>query len=326
MPLRAGMREVRLVGPGKSHSKLVRSLRRSTSHAGEAGGDQLLAALSNGLTTGLILASIAAGFVLVYRASDILNFAQAQYAMLGAFLYVAYAQYFPLAPAILAACATTGAVGVLSYFGIIRPMVGQPMFATVIVTVALGNVITDLSGVVWGPGQRSVPSFFSHLRLEHFLGLSATNVALIGSGLILAFYALLALMLKWSHMGIAMRAAAENPVLASTVGISVTGVYVVAWLTAGIGATLAGVSFSQQNGVSLGLGDLGLLAFPPLILGGLDSLLGAFVGGIIVGVVDAVVITYGSSQAQFAITYALLLIILMVRPTGLFGSREVRRI
>jgi branched-chain amino acid transport system permease protein len=106
----------------------------------------------------------------------------------------------------------------------------------------------------------------------------------------------------------------------------VTAVYIVAWVTAGIGATLAGVSFAQQNGVSLGLGDLGLLAFPPLILGGLDSLLGAFIGGIIVGVIDAIVITYGNSQAQFAVTYALLLIILMVRPTGLFGSREVRRI
>ena len=286
----------------------------------------MLTALSDGLITGLILASIAAGFVLVYRASDILNFAQAQYAMLGAFLYVTYAQHFPLALAVLAACLTTGAVGAISYLGVIRPMVGQPMFATVIVTVALGNVITDISGVVWGPGQRSVPNFFEHLHLEHFLGLSATNVALLGSGLILAFYGLLALMLKWSHMGIAMRAAAENPVLTSTVGISVTAVYIVAWVTAGIGATLAGVSFAQQNGVSLGLGDLGLLAFPPLILGGLDSLLGAFIGGIIVGVIDAIVITYGNSQAQFAVTYALLLIILMVRPTGLFGSREVRRI
>jgi len=306
----------------------------------------------NGVLNGGTIALIALGIVLIYKASEVFNFAQGQMVMIGAYLVWWFAGGagdgtapldLPLWAAIICAMIVAVLVGFLIERITLRPMTGQPLLAIILMTLGLAEIMQGLTTVLFGvtakgnfpapfapddvtnipipPINETSIVFLDRLQLPH-ARLATFVVAIIAAVLFMIFF-------NYTSTGLAMRATSENHELAQTAGIKVSRMFGLSWAIAGIIATMGGVLLATLTGVSLSLSLVALVAFPAILLGGLESFIGAIIGGLLVGLssglVQASTVIEVRNAAEIA-PYVLLLIVLLIRPEGLFGQKIIERI
>jgi len=289
-----------------------------------------LSLIVSGLSIGLMYSLIALGFVLVYKATDAINFAQGEFVMLAGFVAaVALGDKVP----VLAAVAIAVAVMVVFSFAleriVLRPLLGRPIVAVIMATIGLGAILRGLPAITVGGQTRALslpigdsPFVFGPIFLP--------PIQVLGVVVTLAFLAIFSWFFLKSRMGVAMRAVADNQQVAMAMGINVERYFALAWAMAGIVSALGGVIWGSMLGVDTQLALVGLKVFPVVILGGLDSIVGAVVGGLIVGVVESLAAGYldpyvGGGTKDFA-PYVLMIIALMFKPYGLFGTHRIERV
>jgi branched-chain amino acid transport system permease protein len=280
-----------------------------------------------GLAVGSIYAIVALGFSLVFKATGVFNFAQGALMMLGAFLaWTATARWgLPLIPAIILTLVISAALGVAMHFVVIRPLMGSTLLTLVMATIALSLIITSMASIIWGSQQRLFPSPIP----DHVLHLGQIRIStldLIVIGVSFACMVAFALFFRFTTLGLHMRATAENSEAAVLSGVNSQRVFVVTFAVALMLASVGGILLANIQLVSLSLGDIGLLAFPAVVVGGLTSIQGAVVGGLLIGVIEQLSAAYISIESQDVIVYVVLLLVLLVRPSGLLGEREVVRV
>ncbi|NKQ36860.1 MAG: branched-chain amino acid ABC transporter permease [Chloroflexi bacterium] len=282
-----------------------------------------------GLTNGAILSLVALGFVLIYKASDVLNFAQGDFMVVGAFItYGLIVQVgLPWPAGILLAVIFAVLMGVTIERLILRPMIGEPIISVIMVTIGLSSLLRAFVSAIWGTTGRAFPAFLPSDPVN-VLGATIGADRLIAIGLVAVLFALFTLFFRFNREGVAMRATADDQQAALSMGISVKRVFAIAWSIAAVTAVLAGIIVANIVGVSLAIAGIGLTVFPVVILGGLDSIPGAVVGGVIIGLLQAYMAGYTPSYLALStvIPFIVLLLILMVKPYGLFGEERIERV
>lgn len=280
-----------------------------------------------GLGSGALLALTGLAFVLVYKATRVVNLAVGEMLMVGAYLFFSFTAGFglPAWAAIPLALAGGGLLGAIVERAIIRPMLGESAISIFMVTIGLGSVLVGLVEIVWSPNPTQLPDFMGTAPV--FLG-DAYVSRKIAIGFVVASLAIASFLLAFRYWrgGVALRATATDQAAALSCGINVPGVFSVAWILAGMAAAGAGILVGAVGGISPTMGVFGLSALVVVIVGGLDSVAGALVGGLVVGLVEAWCGTYLGGEYKLVSTFGLLLLILMVRPYGLFGTREIERL
>jgi branched-chain amino acid transport system permease protein len=280
-----------------------------------------------GLTNGAILSLAALGFVLIYKSSDVINFAQGEFLLVGAYityaLIVQFGLAWPLGMALTLAAAV--GVGVLVERFVLRPMIGEPIISVIMVTIGLSSLLRAIVSTIWGTLPRSFPAFIPSQPVR-ILGatvgadrLWAIAIAVIMLGLFTVFF-------RRSREGIAMRAVADDQQAALSMGISVKKIFAWAWSIAAATAAIAGALGANIVGVSGELSGFGLHVFPVVILGGLDSIPGAIIGGVIIGLLQTYTGGYIGQGLNQVIPFVVLILILMIRPYGLFGQEIIERV
>jgi branched-chain amino acid transport system permease protein len=288
-----------------------------------------------GLALGSIYALVALGFVVIYRSSQVFNFAHGELLMIGALLMVTLVRVgSPWIVALLLTMVATGALGMGVERGVLRPMIGRPVFVTVILTIFIGLVLRIFAMAIWGVSERGMPTPWDTSGIFTIAGSRVTynSVGAIVAGAIVltGFYFLF----QRSKIGIGMRATASDQEVALGLGIPVGKVFALSWFLAGALAALAGVFLGMfPRIVDLNLGFIALRAFPAVLIGGLESPLGAVIGGLSLGVLELLAQGYinpalGTFGQNFhaVFPYVVMIGFLMVRPYGLFGTHEVERV
>jgi branched-chain amino acid transport system permease protein len=287
--------------------------------------------LSNGVLIGLMYSLIALGFVLVYKATDAINFAQGEFVMIAGFVVAAALQLYgwPLWAAI-----TTGIVAMVAFgFGleriVLRRMIGRPVIAVVMATIGLAAILRGIAPLLWGTGTKTVTLPVPDTPIE--VGpVLVPPIQLLGALVSLAFLGGFGWFFLRSRKGIAMRAVADSQQVAMAMGIDIERYFGLAWAMTGIVSALSGIIWGNLLGVDTQLALVGLKVFPVVILGGIDSIPGAIIGGVIVGVVENVAAGFvdpvvGGGTKDFA-PYLLMILVLMIRPYGIFGKQIIERI
>lgn len=290
-----------------------------------------LVLLTNGIMIGLMYALIALGFVLIYKATDAINFAQGEFVMFAGFIAAGAAAIAGFSFWISALLAILGMVAL--GFGlervVLRPLIGRPVIAVVMATIGLAAVLRGAAVLMFGAGTRAIVMPIGDAPL--YLGpVMLPPVQLVGAGVSLVFLAGFTWFFLKSRIGIAMRAVADSQQVAMAMGINVRRYFAFAWAMAGMVSALGGVVWGAMLGIDNQLALVGLKVFPVVILGGLDSIIGAVVGGLIVGIVENFAAGYfdpivGGGTKDFA-PYVLMILVLMIRPEGIFGRRRIERV
>ncbi len=297
---------------------------------------KLLEILLNGLSMGAIYALLAVGFVLVFKSTGILNFAQGELAMLGAFFCLSFVMIFgmPYLAGFVLSLLLGALIGALIEIVFFTRMVGKPMFASIMVTVGLAGVISSLAGFVWGHDVYSISSPFTNKHIG-IAGLTISYGAVFTILTSLALLILLLLFFNRSLHGIAMRAAAEDSDTAGLMGINVYQTQMMAWAMGSTVAAVAGIFLAEQSFVRISMSHYGIQAMAAAILGGMDSIRGAIIGGAILGVAEGLAANYLSGlefqgfhvgDVKEVAAFAMMIIILMIRPRGIFGKEKVERV
>ena len=288
---------------------------------------EFLQYLIGGLATGSVYGLIALGFVLVFKSTDVFNFAQGDLLMLGAYITVTalVTLQLSLGVAMAVTLVVAALIGLLIQQVVIRRMLGQPLLTVVMVTIALSLIIRGFVVIVYGPEDRALSSTLPNDALD-IVGLRVSELDLTIMGVAALCVALFALFFRRSPMGLQMRATAENSEAAALSGINAGRVFSVAFALGTVLAAIGGILLANRQLVSPTLGEVGLLAFPAAVIGGLTSIPGAVVGGLVIGIIEKLATGYGSAAAASVFVYGALLLMLLVRPYGLFGEREIRRV
>ncbi|MBA2317082.1 MAG: branched-chain amino acid ABC transporter permease [Euzebyales bacterium] len=278
-----------------------------------------------GLTNGAILALAALGFVLIFKSTGVINFAQGEFLLIGAYaVYVGtVAAHWTVGILLGLLVAVVLGVGVERL--ILRPLVGQPIIAVIMVTIGLGIFLRSVVQIIFGNRPLPFPDFIPGGSVN-LLGATVPANRLWGIGLAAVTLAVFTVFFTRSRHGIAMRAVADDQQAALTMGISVRRVFAMAWALAAVSAVIGGMLVANLIGVSGGIIEFGLLVFPVVILGGLDSVPGAMIGGAIVGLLITYTGGYVGGGLQSVVPYVVLVGILLVRPYGLFGQVRIERV
>ena len=293
--------------------------------------DIFLQLLVSGIAVGGVYALIALGFVLIYKATSIINFATGEFMMIGAFVFYSFMVYAGL-PAILAFIGVMACAAMLGFLVerlILRHMLGQPTISIVMVTIGLSSILTGMAEMIWGSEFKSFPAIFPRapiivgeivLRSNLFYGFVISAAAVI----------LFALLFKYAKVGMAMRATAADQMASFSMGINVKSMFTLSWALGAIAASMGGIIIGNIGGVHPTLGHIGLKIFPVVILGGLDSILGAVLGGFIVGIVENLaggyLDPYFHGGVKDIAPFVVLVLILLFKPYGLFGKAEIERL
>jgi branched-chain amino acid transport system permease protein len=282
--------------------------------------------VANVIVLAAIYALVSAGYVLIYRVSRVLNLAHGELMMIGAYLLVSTAGLFSDNPAIAIVLAAAGGLvmGIVVYVVLMRWLTGEAVLAAVLITIALGILLRGLSILIWTTQQYYPAATFGwrnpSVPIAPGVQVSAASLAMVA--LTIVVYIALFAFLQFTRWGIRMRAAGQNPLLAEQRGIRLHGVYAFAWGLSTFTAALAGMLLSLDSGVEYTMATIGLKAFPAALVGGLDSLLGAVIGALIVAAAEIAAIQYVNPLLSDVVPFVVLLIVLAIRPWGLFGSRE----
>jgi branched-chain amino acid transport system permease protein len=287
--------------------------------------------MSNGILIGLMYALIALGFVLVYKATDAVNFAQGEFVMIAGLVVAAALDIYgaPLWLSVSLGLAAMIAFGFGLERAVLRKLIGRPVIAVVMATIGLAAILRGLGPTFLGAGTKALPLPISD---EPFVvgPLFIPPIQILGGAVSLIFLGAFGWFFLKSRKGVAMRAVADNQQVAMAMGINVERYFGLAWAMTGIVSALGGVIWGNLLGVDVNLSLVGLKVFPVVILGGLDSIPGAVVGGLIVGVVENMVAGYvdpyvGGGTKDFA-PYVLMIMALMIRPYGIFGKKIIERV
>jgi branched-chain amino acid transport system permease protein len=289
--------------------------------------DFLLLLISTGLVSGAAYGLIAMGFALIFKSTGVVNFAQGELVMLTAYISYSLSTAFSLSffPLMLLTIPISMVLGLVLERIFIRPMLGEPIFAIVMVTVGLAVVLRGATIMIWGPDpfnfNAGIPTDVIYLGQVPFYPAQIY--------LILALAVITAIawaFLRFSRMGIAMRAVAANETAALLVGISVSRVHAVAWALSSAIASIGGVLFAANFKLAPDLWFQGMKSFPAVILGGLDSVIGSAAAGLVIGVIENLFQGYVGQGLREISGFIVIIIVLMVRPYGLFGSKEIERV
>jgi len=293
----------------------------------------LLQLVISGLVIGSIYAVVALGFAIIYKATRVVNFAQGELLMVGAYVCYAFLVQMRLPfPAALALTIVFGVVlAVLVEHLVLRPMIGEPIISIIMVTIGLALVLRSVVAAVWGTEILVYePKLFPQEMIE-VAGMPVSLEFVWCFGLSVVLLAVFSLFFKYSRAGVAMRATAFNQQVAQSMGISVKHIFALSWIISAVVSGIGGVLIGNINGINSSLYHFGLKVFPATILGGLDSILGAAVGGLIVGILEN--LSDGLCKAYFDLSgvkevapFVFLVVILMIKPYGLFGTKEIERV
>jgi branched-chain amino acid transport system permease protein len=292
--------------------------------------DKFIQLTLSGIADGAILALVALGFVLIFKSSEVINFAQGELLMIGAYLTFATIVQFGLAwpLGVVLAVVLAALAGVLIEQLVLRPLIGEPTISVIMVTIGLSALLRAVIGALWGTAPLPAPTFIPETPI-HILGASVSVTKLFAIGIAIVLFGLLTLFFRSSAEGIAMRAVADDQQAALSVGISVKHTWAVAWAIAAVTAAVGGILLASIfGGVGADIGRVGLLVFPVVILGGLDSIAGAIVGGLIIGLLKQYAGGYlppALGMGEVA-PFIILVFILLVRPYGLFGQKMIERV
>jgi len=281
----------------------------------------------SGLALGSIYGLVALGFAVIFKATDVFNFAQGMFVVCGAYLAVTAISIlqlpFPLAMFFIVGAAAL--LGVLIHMALIQPLLGRPMLSVIMLTIALSIALRSLIEILFGPQGRSLTTpmpmgvwMLGSVRIS-YLHLTAALVSwacMAGFGLFFRF----------SSVGLLMRASADSHEAAVVSGVNVNTMNRLAWAIGSTLAAVGGLFLGQLQIASTELEGIGLLALPAVVIGGMQSIPGAIVGGLLVGIIEQMASTYISPKSSDIVIYVLLLLILMVRPWGLFGQKELGRV
>ncbi len=290
---------------------------------------QVLQLVISGISQGCIYGLIALGFVLIYKATETVSFAQGDLMMLGAFGGLASMTLlgFPFWLGVLSAIAAMALFGAVLERLVIRPILGQPAFSIVMLTIGIGYVTRGLITMIPGIGTEThtlaVP-YKDQIWNVGALVLNVEQMAVIGTTAVLC--ALLYAMFRYSKVGIAMQASSQNQLAAYYMGIPVKRLNGLVWGLAASVAAIAGLLLAPITFVHANMGFIGLKAFPAAVVGGFGSLPGAIVGGLIIGVVESLSGFYLPDGFKDTAAYIVVLIMLMVRPNGLFGEKLRKKV
>jgi branched-chain amino acid transport system permease protein len=283
--------------------------------------------LIGGFSLGGTYALIALGMVLVFRATETFNFAHGELMLLPAFIigYFQLHNTMPFVPALILALAVTGAVGALFYLLVLRRTTGLSPFIGLIATLGLAAVMDGAMTLIFGSNDFSLTIPALPKGVVVIFGARISAASLVFTVLTLVLGGVVAGVLRFTHLGTQVRAAGQNAILAAQGGIHVRRLYTASWVVAAILAGIAGVCYGSVNIVDLSVTQLALAAIPAIMLGGLDSIEGALVGGILIGIMQGFVAGYLGGQYLDVITYSVLLLVLLIIPQGLFGTKQVTR-
>ena len=292
--------------------------------------NELAAVAVGAVAPACIYALIAVGFVLIYRATRIFNFAQGQFVFISALLFVtAYNHFGSLIVAGVISLSVSMAIGAVMYLVLMRPLQGQSIFIMVMVTLILAtSFLNGIIAIIWGVNVYPLNIHGYRTSIPLFLGTHTDAIditTVVGTIVVIGG---IALFLRYARFGIEMRAAAESTLLASYSGVGVLWTATISWAVAFGTCALAGIATAARSPVDSSITDLGLYAFPAIILGGLDSVPGAIIGAYALAIVRGATAAYVPSGGLYTdvAAYIFMLVILMVRPYGLFGTREFRRL
>ncbi len=289
----------------------------------------LLQLLVAGVSLGCVYALVALGFVLIYKATETVNFAQGDLMMLGAFfaLTASVIMGWPYWATILFAVAVMAVVGMLIERIVLRPVLGQPAFTVVMITIGVGYVMRGVVTMIpgWGTDTHQIATPFADAIWN--VGGVVLPVQQLGViAMTAALCAVLYLFFRFSRLGVAMQATSQNQLAAYYMGIPVRRVNMMIWgLSAGV-AAFAGILLAPATFIHSNMGFIGLKAFPAAVLGGFGSVPGAIVGGLIIGVVEALAGYYLPEGFKDVAAYVVVLIVLMVRPSGIFGETARKKV
>ena len=293
--------------------------------------DIFLQMIVTGTATGGVYGLIALGFVLIFKATGILNLATGAFMTLGAYICLTVLGQFG-APFWVAFLCTLGfaiLLGIVLERVILRPLIGEPIISVVMVTIGLSSILQGLTHMIWSPDYRSFPEIFPPEPLD-------LGFAVVPSGLLWGFIfaaigtIIFILIFKLTRTGVAMRATASDQQAALSMGISVRWVFALSWSYGAVAAVIGGIVIGNISGISIYLGDIGLKVLAVIILGGLDSIGGAILGGLIIGILENMAGLYldpvfGGGVKDVA-PFVILVLIIMIRPYGLFGKKIIERV
>ena len=280
-----------------------------------------------GLFSGGVTALIALSFVLIYKGTGVVNFAVGEFMMLGAYLYYVGSVTYGLAPWVAFVLALLGIAGlaVVVERAVLRPLSGQPAVSVMMATIGMASIIHGGVEAVWGGDTYSPPTLLPRtpLAMGEILipGTMLGNFA-VAALLIAAFLAFF----RYSKTGIALRATASDPVTAATLGININYSQRLTWVLSGLVGTVAGVLIASSAGLSPLLAAAALSVFAAIILGGLDSILGAIVASLLIGWVEALGAGYLGGKSRDVLPFVLVLAVLVFKPHGMFGTRTIERL
>jgi len=288
---------------------------------------QALQQIVSGISIGSIYALVAVGFILIYKATDVISFAQGDIMMLGAFVAYTFTTllHIPFVLSILLTLLVMAVFGALLERSVLRPLVGESVLSMLMVTVGLGMIIRNVTGMIWGydtyrfvGGIPDVPVRFGGLAL------SLVNIWIIGVTVVLV--GLLFYFFNRTRMGISMEATSQNQLAAYLMGIGVKRVFSNIWALSAVVAAVGGILLAPIHFVNYNMGFIGLRAFPAAVLGGFRSIPGAIIGGIVIGVSESLAGIYLPSGFKDIFAYIILILVLLIRPQGILGGKERKRV
>jgi branched-chain amino acid transport system permease protein len=292
----------------------------------------LLQLSMNGLIVGTLYGVVGMCFVLIYKASQIVNFAQGEFLLIGAWVcwWLLTKYHLPFVWGFLVTLVFMMLFGFLLQVIVLRPMIGEPVISVIMMTIGLSIFFQALMKWIFGVLPQPYPQVFA-VKSVNVFGLEVQTVYLMAMAVSLVIMVGFAWFFKMSRMGLAMRATSYDQQVAQSLGISVRQVFALSWAISAMVSAVAGVVVGVVNGVSSALSFFGIKVFPAVILGGLDSIVGSVLGGLVIGVLENWA-QYADSQflkwgnLYEVAPFYVLIVILMIKPYGLFGKRDIERV
>ncbi|MBN9526922.1 MAG: branched-chain amino acid ABC transporter permease [Alphaproteobacteria bacterium] len=283
--------------------------------------------VSSGLVVGATYGLVGMGFAIIYKATGIVNFAQGELLMLTAYIAFSLASSLSLSlvPLMIVTIPIAMVIGIVLERVFIRPMLGEPLFSIVMVTIGLAVILRGVTIMIWGPDPHEFPTGLS-TQVVLIGPVPFYQVQLYGLATLAAVTLAAWAFFRFTRLGIAMRAVAANEGAAMLMGIEVSRIHMIAWALAAAVAALAGILFASMFKLGPTIWFEGLRSFPAVILGGLDSVLGAALGGLVVGLIENLAQGYIGQGLREIAGFVVIVVILMLRPYGLFGAREIERV
>jgi len=283
----------------------------------------------SGLSMGSIYALVALGFVLIYKSTSILNLAQGEFLMVGAYICLSMTLDFGLSfiTSFMITMVFSVLLGLAVERLVLRPLIGEPIISVIMVTIGLTYILRGVVIMLWGNDIRQF-NIFPAEPIDLF-GVKLTYLYIWSMGISVVLLSFFAVFFKYARTGIFMRAVADHQTASQSMGISVKRVFAISWCIAAVVSSIGGILVGNIGGVDVSLSYIGLKVLPAVILGGLDSILGAIIGGLIVGVLEFLSAGYLDPYIPAineVFPFMVLVLVLMIKPYGLFGIEEIERV